>query len=433
MAVVSPQALRRCGLGARRPNIVVITADDMRFDHLDFMPQTRALFADGTEFLSCRQNVSLCQPSRIGFLTGQYACRHGVYNNGQYMPNEMNAIGPWLQATDYVTAVIGKYPVPWGGGQVPGWSHRRTFTTATEQSAYGFKVFDGTTVFEPGGYQTDYIFQEAQAFVSGAAKPWFCWLTPSSPHVSFDFALEPRPEDLDDWLEVEWQVPPENQTGKPSWMQALPPVDATGAAFLREAARGQLQELRAVDDGIAALFATLEVSGQLSNTVVMFTSDNGVMYGEQRVWNWIPSTKNLPYEASMHVPLLVRGPGFAPTTEVAPVCGQDLTATCLALSGGTPTAPTDGIDLRAVDPDRAVLHERTTAVNPVPGMPAGAGVTTATAKLWRHNAPDPDRYEMYLLDSDPDELVNVAYDPAFADQRNALEARLDALLAGAPG
>jgi arylsulfatase A-like enzyme len=420
--------LWECGLGARRPNIVVITADDMRYDHLDFMPQTKALFSDGTEFVSCRQNVSLCQPSRVGFLTGQYARRHGVYSNAQYISNEMQTIGPWLQQVDYVTAVIGKYPVPWGGGQVPGWSHRRTFTPATDQHAYGFKVFDGTTVTEPGGYQTDYIFQEAQSFVSNAGKPWFCWLTPSSPHVSFQFALEPRPEDLDDWLDLQWPLPDDDQDGKPSWMQTLAPLDESDADTVVAAARGQLQELEAVDDGVAALFSTLEATGQLDNTVVMFTSDNGVMYGEHRVWNGIPSDKNLPYEPSMHVPLLVRGPRFTATTQQAPTCGQDLTATCVALSGAAPTVPIDGVDLRAVGSDRAVLHERTTAVNPVPGMPSGVGLTTANAKLWRHDASDPDRYEMYLLDADPTEHVNVAYDPAFATEREELVARLQALL-----
>jgi hypothetical protein len=61
-------------------------------------------------------------------------------------------------------------------------------------------------------------------------------------------------------------------------------------------------------------------------------------------------------------------------------------------------------------------------------MPSGVGVTTATRKLWRHEASDPDRYEMYLLDTDPDELQNVAYEATFLDERNALEARLDSLL-----
>ena len=62
IAAVSPQMLSGCGGSAARPNILVITADDMRYDHLPYLPQTRAQFADGSEFTSCRQNVSLCQP-----------------------------------------------------------------------------------------------------------------------------------------------------------------------------------------------------------------------------------------------------------------------------------------------------------------------------------------------------------------------------------
>jgi arylsulfatase A-like enzyme len=128
----------------------------------------------------------------------------------------------------------------------------------------------------------------------------------------------------------------------------------------------------------------------------------------------------------MHVPLLARGPGFGATTVTAPVCAQDITATCLKAAIATPTLPIDGADLRAPKPDRVLLHERD--LDPLTLIPSGVGVTTVNRKLWRHEADDPDRYEMYLLDADPQELINVAYDPAYLDERNALEAHLDGLL-----
>jgi arylsulfatase A-like enzyme len=410
-----------------KPNVLVVTADDMRYDHLPYMPHTLSAFAGGMEFTSCRQNVSLCQPARVGYLTGQFANRTGVYGNTQYMPDPSKSVGPWMQQGGYTTAMIGKYPVPFGGTKLNGWNVQRTFTAATEQNSHGYTVFDGTAGTQPPEYQTDYVFAQGRSFVTSAARPWFCWLAPTNPHIGLDLALEPRPEDLDDWLEVEWPVVHDDMVGKPSWMQALPELTDLSVLAIQAWAIGQLQELRSVDDGVASMFSTLQATGQLANTIVIFTSDNGVMYGEHRVAGFAPAAKNLPYDPSMRVPLLARGPGFTSGTSTTPVCGQDLTATCLAVARVTPTVPLDGLDLRSPPSSRVLLHER--RGGPIGAMPNSVGVTTATRKLWRHEAGDPDRYEMYLLDTDPDELVNVAYDPAHLGERAALESELDARLA----
>ena len=417
------------GCTLKKPNILVITADDMRYDHVPFMPQTQQLFGPGREFTACRQNVALCQPHRIGFLKGQYAKRNGVYTNTQYMAQASESLGPWMQQGGYSTALVGKYPLPFGSAPLAGWNVRRTLQNDSEQNAYGYGVYDGSSVTFPTEYQSDYLFDQARGFVTTLPRPWFCWLTPTNPHVGFDWSLQPRPEDLDDWLDVEWPIVDDDMVGKPSWMQGLPPFSEEAKADIRDGAIGQLQELRSVDDGIASLFAALAATNQLSNTIVIFTSDNGVMYGEHRI-GLVPSLKNCPYEPSMHVPLLARGPGFVSgSTTNMPACAQDITATCLAVAKVTPSIPIDGRDLRTNITGRVLLHER--VGGPVAGMPNGVGVSTSTRKLWRHDAEDPDRYEMYLLDTDPNELVNVAYAPSFAAERAALEAALDAELEAA--
>jgi arylsulfatase A-like enzyme len=389
------------------------------------MPQTREAFAGGREFTSCRQNVAACNPNRVGFLNGQFARRTGVYETDDYNISPSEYLATWMKRAGYTTAVIGKYPAQMALEPLEGWDFRRTLGRA--QDTYNYTVYDGTTTTAPGQYQADYLFGQAREFIAATDSPWFCWLTPTNPHVGDNLRLEPRPEDLDDWLDVVWPIVEDDMTGKPSWMQALSPIDETTAKLIRAHAVQQLQELRAVDDGVAMLFAHLDSLGLLSNTIVFFTSDNGVMYGEHRIYKDIASTKNAPYDGAMRVPLLVRGPQFEGGTSTAPTCGHDITATCLAVAGVTPPVPIDGIDLRSVPQDRALLHER--HGGPVPGMPNGIGVTTSTRKLWRHDADDPDRYEMYLLDSDPDELVNVAYDPAYLAERQALDAALDAALA----
>jgi arylsulfatase A-like enzyme len=344
------------------------------------------------------------------------------------MTNAAESIGPWLQNAGYTTAMIGKYPYPYGAAALAGWNMQRTFVGATDQSAYGYQVFDGTSTVTHSEYQADYVFEEARNFAATAPGPWFCWLTPTNPHVDYNYQFIPRPQDVNEYLDLIWPVVDDEMTGKPSWMQTLAPMSSEGRELVRVGAIGQLQELRSVDDGMASLFATLSSTGQLANTIVIFTSDNGVMYGEHRVFGFVPSLKNAPYEASMHVPLLAHGPGFNPMVNATPVCAQDITKTCVTVAlTASPGIPLDGRDLRVPDANRVLLHER--SGGPVPGMPDGVGVSTQTRKLWRHEADDPDRYEMYLLDSDPDELVNVAYDPLYLDERNALEAELDLQLA----
>ena len=423
----------------RQPNVLVIMCDDMRRDLLQFMPQTVEHFSAGREFSSCRLNVALCQPARCGFLTGQWALRdgNGVYRNTGYVRDGADTIAPWMSAAGYGCAVIGKYPHLLGGTRLPGWQFQRTLINANDQAPYGYRVFDGTSVSQPTDHQTDYLAAQVRAFIGSAVRPWFCWMTPTDPHVGRQLELAPRPEDADAWSDVTFDLPsyPDMST-KPSWMRALPELSRGDRARVQEAARGQLRELNAVDDAVASIFGTLKDEDQLDDTVVMFTSDNGVMYGEQRLGAHAPTVKNVPYEPAMHVPLLVRGPGFTNGASRTPVCGQDLTATCVALAEASPSLRLDGVDLRTVvsDPDafddRVLLHERRDPDPTDESMPSGHGVTTETRKLWRHEVEDPtDRFELYLLDEDPDEFINVANDPDYLDERNELEAELEALLA----
>jgi hypothetical protein len=102
-----------------------------------------------------------------------------------------------------------------------------------------------------------------------------------------------------------------------------------------------------------------------------------------------------------------------------------VTATILALFGASPTVALDGVDLREAAQGRSTLYER----KGEPGFPDGVGIVDATRKLvrWADQAGD-DRYEAYDLDTDPDELVSWANDPARRAERDRYEARLDELL-----
>jgi arylsulfatase A-like enzyme len=125
----------------------------------------------------------------------------------------------------------------------------------------------------------------------------------------------------------------------------------------------------------------------------------------------------------------VRGPGFSSGIDDNPTQHQDIAATMAAIASVTPgVSPLDGIDLRTTDPDRELLHQLGDATGTgAAGRPIAEGITTKTRKLFRYDETGADEFEMYDLDTDPTELLNVANDAGRLTERNALEAALDAL------
>jgi arylsulfatase A-like enzyme len=340
-----------------------------------------------------------------------------------------------MQAAGYRTGLIGKYL----NGTPPllpkpgGWDTWLQLDETTGYNAFGYQVCDGVTVATPtpDQFEMDYLHDQAVAFVQGS-EPWFLLWTPTAPHSPFD----PDPRDLFAWSDVRWPLVIEDDVGdKPSWISNQLPLPESALANFRAAARAQLREGTALDRAILDLVGGL-APAVLDNTVVIYSSDNGLTYGEHRL-PFVGVFKNCSYDPGMRVPLVIRGPGFPAGASVEPVTiAPDLTATVLAVGGATAARPADGIDLRDVVANpaayaaRQILHSRGPATT-FGDAPQGDGITSLTRKLYR--SPDlpldsPDRYEAYDLDSDPDELNNWANDLSRRPERDALEAALDAML-----
>jgi arylsulfatase A-like enzyme len=429
-----------------RPNFLVIVADDMRYDQLRYMPNVQRLIQDaGTTFTQARCNVPLCQPSRVGFLTGQTSVHHrelGIGFAGSVFSDHDNALGRWMHDAGYRCGFFGKYVNGYNarGGIAPpaGYSVWRQVLTPDAEDG-GFRVRDDSGVTTVGDeYSTDYLAREVTAFVRAEDEPFLCIVTPTQPH-----APSVVPTDLADrWADVTWAIVDEaDVSDKPPWIRELPPLDDDMRAQIVAEASGMLRELSAVDDMVDQIVGSMD-AGVLDNTVVVFTSDNGVHLGEHRRPG--PATKGGPYEVGLHVPLLVRGPGFEAGAEVTvPILMfPDVTATLCRLGGAEPGLPHQAgtsLDAIAGSPDdhasRVLLHAITAGYY---GQ-SGDGITTGPdhplgfRKLYRYPsaalAPDgPFTYEAYDLDDDPDEDHNWAEDPARRDERDALEAQLDAQL-----
>ena len=351
---------------SNRPNVLLIIADDMRYDHLRFMPNVRRLIADeGRTFTQARCNVPLCQPTRVGLLTGQMSKDNNELNvgfNGTELRDHDNALGKWVHDAGYRCGYFGKYVNfidGLGGIDAPA-GYRTWRELIGETSAYSFTVHANTgTETIKGIYSTDYLAAQVKKFVPGS-RPFFCVVAPTQPHTPF----RPRRDLVHKWRDFEWPIVDESDVSdKPAWIRALPPLTDIDRTKIKADAIGALQELSAVDDMVKQILGDLP-SDVLRETVVIFTSDNGVHHGEHRRRG--AGTKSGPYEVGLHVPLVVRGPGFAPgrAITVPSMVAQDITATILDVAGAKAGLPDQaGISLAELcaNPNdhaqRILLHE----------------------------------------------------------------------------
>jgi arylsulfatase A-like enzyme len=234
-------------------------------------------------------------------------------------------------------------------------------------------------------------------------------------------------------------------TDKPPWARRLPDLGPNAKQRFEDVYRSRLQALQAVDDLVEAIVNALLETGKIDNTYIIYTSDNGFSYGEHRM-----EGKVNPYEGSMRVPLVIRGPGIPhDQTRNQLVNNLDVVATIEQIASATPGLVPDGKSLTPLfaDPDAtwrsAILieggheqtHEKSAAGSEESWLPwlkqvlAGTwsksraspklffGVRTPTRKYVQYG----DGFEeLYDLGADPFELENKADDAAYADDRDAL-------------
>ena len=365
----------QAGERSERPNVVVVMTDDQRLDEMRFMPKTRELIGKaGTTFDSEVVSYSLCCPSRSTFLTGQYAHNHGVTDNvppwGGYSKFDFsNALGVWLQDAGYNTAHIGKQLNGYGSdGQYgeeesgapkpPGYDDWFATIDPSTYQMYGFSVQDNDQRVEfPAAetvenYQTTVLGDRAVADIQRFApqeKPFFLTVAPSSPH--FEIANPyggPRAAPSDEGLYAGLEFEPDpsfdevNVSDKPSVITRWPRLTDEDKAIIEGRARDRAEAIKSIDDMVGRIVDGLRASGELDNTVVMFTSDNGYVMGEHRMFG----EKVVPYEPSIRVPLLARGPGFpAGAHRKQLVSNIDFAPTITALAGAEAGVKMDGESL----------------------------------------------------------------------------------------
>jgi N-acetylglucosamine-6-sulfatase len=467
LAPSGSEAKKRPAAKQKRPNIVMIMDDDQSAEQQRFLTKTNAAIGShGVTFDNSFVNYSLCCPSRSTLLTGQYAHNHGVRGNqlptGGYSklaPSLGNSLPVWLERAGYYTAHIGKFLNGYGATSPdtevpPGWNewygsidNPDAYTGGT-YTAYGYTLNENGRVVhygstpdavDPATYQTDVYSQKAADFIRRRApsrKPFYLSLAPRDPHseaaacncAGDNPRAAPRYEGALAGLTAP-RTPAFNEadvSDKPSNIKNLPLLNQTQINSVDARYRARAEALLGVDDLVQNVVSTLKQQGELKNTVLVFTSDNGFFHGEHRV----PQGKVRLYEPSIRLPLMIRGPGV-PKGEHRrqPVSNVDLAPTILDFAHAKAGRKEDGISLLSIMRDKLDWPGR------------GLDIETYFTPDTTEDPEDPplnyqgvrtDRYlyanygtgeqELYDLRNDPFELQNAVGNPAYSRVKASLQA-----------
>ena len=420
------------------PNVILIVTDDQRSDTLWAMPTVqRALVRRGVRFSNAFVVNPLCCPSRASILTGKYSHSTGVYGNkpprgGFSAFRDRSTVATWMNAQGYETAYVGKYLNGSPRRYVPpGWDRWVSF--ATEPAFYDYALnVDGALRTHPRrsrAYSTDGFAEEALEFIRRARRrPFFLVFAPYAPH----YPATPAPRNAGAFRALSSSRPrsydERDVSDKPAWLRAQPPLGARQRAALDTFRRRQYASLLAVDASLHAILKTLRRGHRLSDTVIILTSDNGLLWGEHR----IPRAKWAAYEESIRVPLVVRYDGLVakPRVDSHLVANIDLAPTIAEL-GGTRAADAEGRSLVSLMRSSTagwrssllIEHLSSGPARLVKPIPTYCSVRTINSKYVAYSTHEE---ELYDLERDPYELENRASDPAYRDWLLALRKDLKA-------
>jgi arylsulfatase A-like enzyme len=428
-----------------RPNVLFIYTDDQSYDALSIVqkeqgekgrfpwlktPNLDRLAGEGVRFRNAFVTNSLCSPSRATSLTGLYNHEqgNGIASNFRSFPVANVTHASLMRAAGYTTAYVGK----WHMGKQrerPGFDFHATYSSHGQYKDCPY-IVDGKDVPSTGWVDdvaTDYAigFIEKQ---KDSAKPWSLILGFKTPHQPW----EPPARSKNLYAgEVARSVPnintppiySGNQDPVTKEAKPVPPTAPTNLNYFRC--------VTAMDDCVGRLLKALDQSGFASNTIVIFTSDNGIYLGAHAVGD-----KRSAYEESLRVPFLVRYPalGEKAVGRVADemVLNLDLAPSLLDFAGLPVPKEMQGRSWKTLltgpDPSwrESWFYQYFTEDQKGTNVPDITAVRTADAKLIKypgHRA----WTELFDLKADPYEIRNLIDDPAAAPLKAKMLAEHDRL------
>ena len=469
---------------AQRPNILFIMADDHAFQALSAYggplaelaptPNIDRIADAGMRFNQCLVTNSICGPSRATIFSGKYSHQNGFIDNtmGSRFDFSQNSFPKELQKNGYKTAVIGKLHL---GGTPTGFDY---FDILPGQGAYYNPTFiNQEGEYQMEGYTTEIITDKTIDFIKSnqdSEDPFMVMMWHKAPHRGWDPGPNelgmyenttfPEPESLfDDYetrepasknymsiadamsMERDLKMTDQprrglNEEQMKDWNAVYGPIyekykaenpqgkDLVRFKFQRYM-RDYLACISAVDKSVGKVLDYLKESGMDKNTIVIYSSDQGFYLGEH---GWFD--KRWMYKESLNTPLLISWPGTIKAGSVNNdlVSNLDFGETLIDIAGGEIPADMQGRSmlpiLKGETPDdwRKAHYYHYYEHPSEHNVMRHYGITTDKYKLI-HFYYDMDDWELYDLEKDPNEMVDVYGDPAYADVQAGLHKQLEEL------
>ena len=454
---------------ADRPNVIVIVADDLRWDEFGAAghpyvetPYIDRLANEGALFVNSFHAVPLCSPNRASILTGQYPSRHGIIDNvaRNLASHTLSTFPMAMRAHGYDTGFLGKWHM--GNDPTPRPGFNYWVGLPGQGRAQDPELFEDGRLHVVSGYVTDLLTDRALDFIGREREgPFLLYLAHKAVHPD----VQQRDDGSVDTGSSHGYVPAprhrgryETRTykrrpnvapdaaalaGKPALRRALAyrasaDITARFSGILdpgtsETTIRRRAEMLLAVDESLGRLMTALEKRGVLDNTMIVFTSDNGFFFGE----HGLSLERRLPYEESIRNPLLVRYPPLAAAggRPSGLALSIDIAPTILEAAGVPIGGHVQGRSLvrllhgQETDWRQSLLIEFHSYENPMPWL---ADMDYRAIRTPRHKyihwVKHPDLDELYDLESDPYELRNLAERPASAELKARLRRELGRLV-----
>ena len=370
-----------------RPNVLIVVSDDERIESEAGRPYVTDWFKSGTTFTHAFATTPQCCPSRASILTGQYAHNHDIHRKRDAEDIVGTHTLPYhLKKAGYETGFAGKYLNGWPDKRKPPYFDRWALGVG-----YNDRPFVVQGKKQKAKYGPSFVFnlgeRDIENWETDDDKPWFLMLAPSTPHDPYQAQAKY------DKVPFAWAGNPasreEDRTDKPPYVLRKGFSAGYGEA-LRES---QLRTLRSLDDSFKLLVKRLTDTDELRRTLVIYVSDNGLMWAEHGL-----EGKGVPYLPSVRVPMYVRGPGIAKGTNDNLVANIDIAPTIYAMLGIKTGYTMDGRDLRTSKRSELLLE-----------FEGGGSIPkwwSMVTKRWQYIRYGSGLREFYDLVDDPYELDN---------------------------
>jgi arylsulfatase A-like enzyme len=406
----------------KRPNIVIIIADQFRWDCLNayglnpmqLTPNLDGMAERGVAFQNAVTNQPLCSPSRACLFTGMYATQTGVWTLGPGLHPGAVTLATILRREGYSANYIGKWHLsPYDGdpeafGFVPR-EYRGGFLDLWQGSnllEYTSHPYEGTIWDGDGNpmhfkdiYRVEYITQLAVHFLRQKhEKPFLLVVSQLEPHLQNDLHAFVAPKGYADRYANPF-VPRDLSFFPGDWDKQLP---------------NYYGDIKSIDESVGTILKTLSDQGLTENTIVLFISDHGCHFRTRN-----REYKRSAHESSIHIPLVMQGPGLNQSRMVHELVSMiDVTPTLLDAVGVKPPASMMGRTLLPLIRDSEARRAwRQEVLVQISGSMVGRALRT---DQWTYCVADPslpgrspssnhyEEYQMYNLTADPHQLLNLA-------------------------